>query len=323
MATRSNPPTQDEVLGYFESLSNWGRWGDDDQLGTLNHITPDARKRAAHAVRHGLSVSCAWEVAVGPGLLERSTFAFVRGAEMPGSENVTMPGFHDDQCWGSSGEMLSFSFHGGSYTHVDSLSHIFWDGKMYNGRPAELVDPEEGARWGAVTAAADGMVTRGVLLDIPSLRGVGWLEPGDAVFPEDLEEAEQRQGVRVEPGDAVFLRTGYGAYRHETGHAWVDTSHMTQAGWHASCMPWLHEREVAYIGADTAQDAEPTGYENIFMPVHTVGIVAMGLWLVDNCDLEACASTAERLQQWDFQLSVCPVRFAGTSGGPVNPIATF
>ena len=116
----------------------------------------------------------------------------------------------------------------------------------------------------------------------------------------------------------MFLRTGYGRYRHETGHAWTDTAHMTQAGWHASCMPWLHEHDVAYIGADTAQDAEPTGYENIFMPVHTIGIVAMGLWLVDNCDLEACAATAERLQQWDFLMSLGPVRFEGTSGSPAE-----
>ena len=323
MTTNANPPTEDEVLGYYESLSNWGRWGVDDQLGTLNLITPAARRRGANAVRHGVSVSCAWDVPTGPGGLERSTFAFVCGADMPGSESVSMPGFHEDRRWGSSGELLSFSFHGGAYTHVDSPSHMFWDGQMYNGRSADLVDGENGAQWGAVTAAADGMVTRGVLLDIPPIHDTAWLEPGVAVFPEDLEEAERRQGVRVEPGDAVLLRTGYGRFRHETGHAWVDTAHMTQPGWHASCMPWLHEREVSYIAADTAQDAEPTGYENIFMPVHTIGLVAMGLWLVDNCDLEACAETAERLGQWEFQLSVCPVRFLGTSGSPVNPIATF
>ncbi len=316
-------PSEEEVLRYFDTLSNWGRWGDDDELGTLNLITTDARRRGASAVRHGVSVSCAWEVPTGPGGLERSTFAFTCSAEMPGSEDVSMPGFHEDRRWGSSGELLSFAFHGGAYTHVDSLSHIFWDGTMYNGRSSDLVDSADGARWGAVTAAADGMVTRGVLLDIPPTRGVDWLEPGEAVFPHDLEAAEARQGVRVESGDALFLRTGYGRYRHETGHVWTDTAHMTQAGWHASCMPWLYEREVAYIGADTAQDAEPTGYDNIFMPVHTIGIVAMGLWLVDNCDLEGLAATAERLQQWDFLSSVAPVRFTGTSGSPINPIATF
>ena len=101
------------------------------------------------------------------------------------------------------------------------------------------------------------------------------------------------------------------------------THDVTQAGWHASCLPWLHERGVALIGADTPQDVQPSGYDDVLMPVHAVGLVAMGLWLLDNCDLEACATTAAELGQWDFHLAVAPVRFAGTSGSPVNPIATF
>ncbi len=234
-----------------------------------------------------------------------------------------MEGFHEDERWGVASEVLNFGFHGGAHTHLDSPAHMFWDGRMYNGRSADLVDAANGARWGAVTAAADGLVTRGVLLDIAALRGVDWLEPGEAVGPGELEEAEQRQGVRVGAGDAVLLRTGYSRFRHETGHEWVDTAQMTQAGWHATCLPWLHDRSVAYIGADTANDVAPSGFPNVFMPIHSVGLVAMGLWLVDNCDLEACAATAERLHQWDFSLSVCPIRFAGTSGSPVNPIATF
>jgi kynurenine formamidase len=145
------------------------------------------------------------------------------------------------------------------------------------------------------------------------------LEPGQGVFPDDLEEAERRQGVRVRSGDAVLLRTGYGRVRHEAGAA----IGFTQAGWHASCLPWLHEREVALIGADTPQDVQPSGYDDVLMPVHAVSLVAMGLWMLDNCDLEMCATTAAELGQWDFQLAVAPVRFAGTSGSPVNPIATF
>ncbi|MCK9923942.1 cyclase family protein [Frankia sp. AgPm24] len=315
-------PTQDDVLGYFDSLSNWGRWGDDDQLGTLNHINAESRLRAAAAVRHGISVSCAWEVQVGPGVLERATHAVPRVAELSQDAGGRPTEAHDHG-WGFSAESLTFTFHGGAYTHVDSLSHIFWNGTMYNGRGADLVDPRDGATWGAVTAAADGMVTRGILLDIPAVRGVDALEPGEPVVPADLEAAERRQNVRVQPGDAVLLRTGHGRRRHATGSEWAQEGSYQQAGWHAACLPWLRERDVAYIGADTAQDVNPSGYAEIFMPVHAVGLVAMGLWLVDNCDLEACASTAARLKQWDFQLSVCPVRFAGTSGSPVNPIATF
>jgi kynurenine formamidase len=120
---------------------------------------------------------------------------------------------------------------------------------MYNVRSRSLVDTATGSAWAAVTAAANGIITRGVLLDIAKVHDVPWLESGQPVFPDDLKEAERRQGVRVRPGDAVLLRTGYGRVRHESGAA----SSFTQAGWHASCLPWLHEREVALIGADTPQ----------------------------------------------------------------------
>ncbi|MBM7789130.1 cyclase family protein [Tenggerimyces flavus] len=310
-------PTQDDVLGYFDTLSNWGRWGDDDELGTLNHITDDVRLAAARAVRHGRSVSCAWEIAV-PGELERSTTVCPYAVEMPGAEGMP-PAFHADRRWGFSNERLGIAYHGNTITHLDSPCHLFWDGKIYNGRSHSLVDAESGSGWAAVTAAANGIVTRGVLLDVAKVRDAPWLEPGEGVHPEDLEEAERRQGVQVRSGDAVFLRTGYGRARHEAGA----TFSFTQAGWHASCLPWLHEREVAVIAADTPQDVQPSGYADVLMPVHAVSLVAMGLWLLDNCDLEACATTAAELGQWDFHLALAPMRLAGTSGSPVNPIATF
>jgi len=310
--------TQDTVLGYFEALSNWGRWGDDDELGTLNHVTDEVRLAAARAVRHGRSVSCAWDVEV-PGEMERSTTTQPYGIDMPGAENMPLPGFRNDRHWGYSSEQLGLTFHGNTVTHLDAPCHIFWDGTMYNGRPHSLVTAETGSAWAAVTAAANGIVTRGVLLDVAAVRGVPWLEPGEGVYPEDLEEAERRQGVRVRSGDAVLLRTGHARIRHETGAA----GGFTHPGWHASCLPWLRDREVAVIGADTPQDVQPSGYEDMAMPVHTVGLAAMGLWLIDNCDLEACTRVAGELGKWDFQLAVAPVRLAGTSGSPVNPIATF
>lgn len=311
-------PTQAEVLGYFDTLSNWGRWGDDDQLGTLNHVTDKVRLAAARAVRHGRSVSCAWDVTV-PAEMERSTTACPCATDMPGAEHMPAPTFRNDRHWGFSTERLGLTFHGNTITHLDAPCHIFWDGRMYNGRSHELVGAETGSAWTAVTAAARGIVTRGVLLDVAAVRGVPWLEPGEGVFPEDLEEAERRQGVRVGPGDAVLLRTGNGRARRENGPnaGWV------QAGWHASCLQWLYDREVALIGSDTPQDVQPSGYDDVLMPVHAVALVAMGLWMVDNCDLEECAATAAELGQWDFHLAVAPVRLAGASGSPVNPIATF
>ncbi|MDX6356625.1 MAG: hypothetical protein QOF98_3528, partial [Streptomyces sp.] len=125
-------PAQHDVLGYFDTLSNWGRWGEDDELGTLNHITDEVRLAASRAVRHGRSVSCAWEIAV-PGEMERSTTTCPCAADMPGAENMPVPGFQDDRRWGFSSERLGITFHGNTVTHVDSPCHIFWDGTMYNG----------------------------------------------------------------------------------------------------------------------------------------------------------------------------------------------
>ncbi len=323
MYSRDNPPSETDVLEFHSGLSNWGRWGDDDELGTLNLITPEARRRGAMAVRHGESVSCAWEIPAGPEGIDRSTLATKFMHASAEYSALDIPGFHDDEKWGSAGEHLGFAFHGYTFTHVDSPCHMFWDGKIYNGRAAEAVDSVDGATFAAVTAAKDGMVTRGVLMDIPRLRGVPWLEPGEGVFPEDLDAAERSQGVTVEPGDAVLLRTGHDRRRHESGQHGSLVGDIRQAGWHAACLPWLRERDVAFIGCDTPQDMIPSGYRTVFNPIHTTGLVAMGLWLMDNCDLYACAQTAGRLTQWAFNLSVCPIRFAGTTGSPVNPIATF
>ncbi|MCW3818313.1 cyclase family protein, partial [Micromonospora sp. DR5-3] len=150
MTAKRSMPTQDDVLGYFDTLSNWGRWGDDDELGTLNHITDDVRLAAARAVRHGRSVSCAWEVAV-PEDMERSTTTCPCAADMPGAENMPVPAFHADRRWGFSSERLGITFHGNTLTHIDSPCHIFWDGTMYNGRSHSLVDAATGSAWAAVT----------------------------------------------------------------------------------------------------------------------------------------------------------------------------
>ena len=318
MYTRSNPPTQDEVLEFYTKLSNWGRWGADDELGTLNLISPQVRRRAGAAVRHGISVSCSWDIPVGAGGVERTMN--VRKYKSEAVRNPSYPSsYYEDKHFGGSSEHLAFKTHEAWITHIDALCHEFWDGKLYNDRPAEVVDATQGAGFGAISAAAAAMVTRGVLLDIAGLRGVDWLEVDDPVFPEDLEAAEERQGVRVEAGDAILLRTGTDLRRRQTGRPHFDGS----TGWHAACLPWLSERDVAYIGCDTGTEIVPSGYPGIFAPVHTCGLVAMGLWLIDHCDLAACARTAEELRQWDFLLSVAPIRFPGSSGSPVNPIATF
>ena len=218
-------------------------------------------------------------------------------------------------------EHLGLVYHGHTVTHIDGLSHIFWDNTMYNGKPAELVTSTFGATHHAITALHDGIFTRGVLLDVASERGVDWLEPGDAVFPEDLEACETRSGTRVEEGDVILLRTGYGRRARDNGPD--DVARVGRAGWHAACLPWFHERGVAAIACDTAQDATPSGYETVRGPIHAVGIVAMGLWLIDNCDLEMLATACGELGRWEFLFTLAPLRWVGATGSPANPLATF
>ena len=306
------PPTEAEVLGYFETLSNWNRWGPDDELGTLNHITPAARRAAAALVREGLTVSCAWDIETTP-----------RADQLFGTpQRYMLATGRDPLALGRGGtavEVTSFAFHGVTITHLDGLSHMFWDGRMYNGRPAGLVTAAGGAGHHAVTAFRDGIVTRGVLMDVPALDGRPWLDEGEGVFPEHLEAAEARQGVRVRAGDAVLLRTGKGRRLREE----AERPPRSAGGWHAASLPWLHEREAAVIGADTAQEAGGPGYDAVPMPVHLIGVTAMGLPLIDNCDLEALAEACERLGRWEFLFCVQPLPMQGGTGGAVNPVAVF
>ena len=315
-------PSEDEVLSYFDALSNWGRWGSDDELGTLNLVSPAKRIAAAELVRTGLTVSCAWDIGGEPAITYQGAvqrLMLQTGQGLGDEHRVVQP----DRAGRSSGagEYLGIVYHGYTVTHVDGLCHIFWDGKMYNDKPAELVTASWGATHQAITVLKDGVQTRGILLDIAALRGVPWLEPGEAVFPSDLEEAEQRAGVRVDEGDVLLMRTGYGRKRHEQGPD--DVATVGRAGWHASCLPWFRERGVAMIACDTAQDAIPSGYSSLRDPIHAVGIVAMGLWLIDNCDLEVLAETCSRMGRWEFFFTLAPLRWRGATGSPANPIATF
>ncbi|MGY9073273.1 MAG: cyclase family protein [Acidimicrobiales bacterium] len=322
-------PAEDVVAGWFHELSNWGRWGSDDELGTLNLITPAVRRAAAALVSEGESVSCAWDIDTSPrpdqvsGNPLRhmlSTGQGLNDPERPGAEHDPEPRT------GSSSEWIGLAFHGYSVTHLDSLCHMFLDGRMYNDRPAAWVTAREGALANAVTAAGAGITTRGVLLDVAAHQlgdDSGSFEPGRGVLPHELDAAAQAQGVEIRPGDAVLLRTGYGARVRSQGPDDMGSGGSRRAGWHAACLPWLHQHDVAMIGADTAQDVVPSGYVFSHNPIHSIGIVAMGLWLLDNCDLEPLAETCRRLGRWDFHLQVAPLRVVGGTGSPVNPIATF
>jgi kynurenine formamidase len=299
--------TEDQLKEFFTSLSNWGKWGPNDQLGALNYITPEKRARAAGLVREGKAVSLSLPLATTP------------SPDNPTPVTHLMIQTGEEGAIGSA-DYFAIAPHGFANTHLDALCHIFYQGKMYNGYPATDV-AIHGAKNGAIDAIKEGIVARGVLLDIPRLKGKSWLEPKEAIFPEDLEATEKAQGVQVEEGDVLFVRTGRHARIRALG-AW-DSLREGLAGLHTSCLPWLYERRIAAMGSDGASDVFPSGYENILVPIHLVVIVAMGVHLIDNCDLEAASAACAERSRWAFLLMVAPLVLHRGTASPVNPLAMF
>lgn len=295
-----------DVDRWMAELSNWGRWGKNDQIGSVHLITPAKRKEAAALVTDGVSVSLG------------------RNAETEKAPDNPSPFIHKMLSTGAHPEgqfvldEYSVAYHGYAHTHMDSLSHMAWRGKMYDGSPQTDVT-DRGAKELAVTAYKDGIFTRGVLVDIPWLKGLPYLEPSTAIYPEDLDAWEKKTGVRIGSGDVVFIRTGRWARRAAKG-PW-DPAHI--AGLYASCAKWLKQRDVAMVGSDAATDVMPSGVSGVVQPMHQLLLVAMGTPIFDNCDLEAVAIAAAKRNRWVFLLTASPIPVPGGTGSPLNPIATF
>ena len=212
-------------------------------------------------------------------------------------------------------------FHGHTVTHIDSLAHFFWDGQTFNGRPSSVVSTTEGATEFDVMAASEGIVTKGVLVDAPLVRGVEYIERGDGVGISDIEGAEQKHGVRLERGDVLLMRTGQLGRREVTGpvDTWVDGS----SGPSPEILPLLHEREIAVMGSDTGNDVVPNPYQRFSNPVHQVGIVGLGLWILDNAWLDDLAEACRQRGKWEFMISILPLKLPTVTGSPVNPVVVF
>ena len=299
--------TADMVEKWMTVLSNWGRWGKDDQLGTLNLITPAKRKQAAALVREGFSVSLARDTDKENSVDNPSPFSHTMrwtGKNTPSQFSL---------------DAYSVSYHGYAHTHMDSLCHMFWRGKMYNGYSQQEVT-EKGAGKLAIHLVKNGVFTRGILMDIPQLKGVEYLQPGTPIYPEDLEAWEKRAGVKVSSGDVIFIRTGRWALRRAKG-AW-DVA-KTSAGLHASCVRWLKARDVAMIGSDAASDVAPSQVEGVNQPIHQLVLIALGTPIFDNCDLESLSVEAAKRKRWEFLITAAPIPVTGGTGSPLNPIATF
>lgn len=286
-------------------LSNWGRWGTNDQLGTANLFTPERRRQAAALVREGFSVSLARDVERERAVDNGSPF--VHSMDRTGTNNS---GY-------SSADTFMVSYHGMVHTHIDSLCHMFHAGRMYNGfSQTEVIST--GAKKLGVGNLKQGIFARGILMDIPALKGVAFLEPGTPIYPEDLSAWEKQAGLTIRAGDVVLIRTGRWARRAAKG-PWGDK----WAGLHGSCARWLKDRDVAIIGSDAASDVLPSGIEGVAMPIHQLCLIAMGMWILDSCDLEAVSAAAKERHRWEFLLTVAPLAVPGATGSPANPIATF
>jgi kynurenine formamidase len=298
--------TKADIDEMMTSLSNWGRWGKDDQRGTLNLITAEKRKQAAALVKEGVTVSLAHPVIKQD--VDSST-AFVHRMVVPKPEQEIA--YASDE--------YSVSYHGFTQTHLDGLCHLIYKGKMYNGFSLKDLTAKGADKLG-VENFKTGIVGRGVLMDMPRHFGVRFLEGKRAIYPEDLDAWEQKAGVKVESGDVVLIRTGRWTRRETEGPWNVMTA---SAGLHASCLPWLKKRDVAVIGSDLALDVLPSGVPGFDQPVHWVSIVAMGMPILDNCDFETLSEEANARKRWHFLLTVAPLVVEGGTGSPVNPLATF
>lgn len=321
-------PTIETVRALGEKYNNWGRWGADDELGTLNHVTPEDVVRAAGLVASGRIVDMGLPIdGEGP---QSGGGAFGRfnpihlmirdGADV--AAGTTVRDFYGgvDMHLRGTDDVLIMPLQSG--TQWDALSHIFFEGAMYNGYPADQVS-SKGALKNAITKGCDRMVGRGVLLDVPAALGVPWLEPGHAVSTADLEACERRQGVTVGRGDFVFVRTGQMAQVQDHG-GWGDYAGGAAPGLGLDAVPWVADREIAALATDTwGMEVRPNETPDTSQPLHIVFIVHMGLWVGEIFDLEPLAAACAEESRWEFLFSGPPLNISRAVGSPLSPVAVF
>lgn len=306
-------PTVEWFERTFEEIKNWGRWGPDDERGALNLLTAERTAAAARLVQDGVTVSCALPLDTHPSESNPSPAQHHMLSAGDILDEAMMPGLEQ------TADFVGIACHGMAVSHLDALCHVAVNGQLYNGVPISEVR-SSGARRLAVTEAGTGIVGRGVLLDVPKVRGVDWLEPTDRVTPADLDAAEAQLGVTVEPGDILLVSIG----RSRRRQAGKKLGLTAIAGLHAACGPWLKERDIAVLGTDSFGDA--FGVDMVLpwpMPIHMFCLAGMGVHLLDNLDLVSLADACAERNRYEFFLSVSPLRIPGGTGCAVNPIAVF
>ncbi len=296
-----------EYEQLMQDISNWGRWGKDDELGTLNLIDRKKRLAAARLVRRGISVSLALPLNKTKGPLNANPFQHELSRAEFGGHQVA-------------GDKYSVDYHGFAHSHMDGLPHFAHKGFFYNGVPYSAAKAEGSDRLGIHNAGVSGVVTRGVLVDMPKHLGVPYLEPGTAITIADLEAWEKKHRIRIGKGDVLLIRT----FRWAKAAADKQWNFLEKAaGMHASVAAWLKERDVAMIGCDGVSDVMPSGVEGMVNPLHELVLVGLGMPILDNLDLDKVAEVATAQKRHVFMYVGAPLRVQGGTGSPLNPLAIF
>lgn len=308
-------PLPDDLRTLAAEVSNWGRWGDDDERGTQNLIDDAATRRGAAAVRTGRRISLAIP-------LDQSSpqqggapnrIAPLRTMH---SINQTYTGVDGDAAFNDDTVVMSMA----AGTHIDALAHVSYEGKLYNGFPDSAVTASGGATRCGVDKL-EPIATRGVLLDLPVVKGVARLEPGYAVTEDDLDAAVELAGVTLEPGDAVLVRTGHLQLFHEG-----DTYgyNHDSPGVSTGTIRWFHRHDVGAVFTDTyIFEVWPPESWGILMPVHMIHLRDMGMVQGQNWDLEALAAACAEEGRREFLLLAAPEPFTGGCSTPVHPVAVL
>lgn len=301
--SRAKDLTDAELEAIFNRCSNSGRWGPDDELGTLNYITPEKRVAAAKLVTTGESVSAARDLSTQQSKVD------ARPMQHMVMYNGNGPAISD---------YFTIAPHGMVVTHMDALCHFSFEDQLYNNRKRSETVSGSGANWGSIHAMRDGIFTRGVLLDVAAVRGVKWYESDEYVTAADFDAAEKKQMLRVQSGDAIFVRTGMERMEQELGIQDI----YPRAGLHADCAEWMHEHEVSLYGGDCIEKL-PYPSERFSSAFHMIALVSMGMPILDWPALSELALTCNRLNRWEFLLTTAPLRLPGGTSSPLNPLCIF
>lgn len=309
-----------EFLRFAEGYKNWGRWGDEDEAGTLNFITPERIVQAARLVRKGKVFSLAIPFNFdGPQIRRpnRKRFNPVHAMLMSPCDDPQM--YTDDPpILAIADDMITMPLQ--STTQWDALAHVVLKGKSYNNRPFYLINGS-GAQRNSIDTVADRMVGRGVLLDIPRHRGVQWLEPGEAIGPDELDACAQRQGVDIQEGDFLLIRTGHITMCKARGD-WGTFAGGPRPGPSVDTIPWFYDKCIAAVAADNyGVEVQPSGIPDVRIPVHLIALAHMGLFLSEILDMDALAEDCAQDGVYEFFYVAPPLPVTKAVGSPVNPYA--